>query len=402
MNEEKNINKIREFFKSNVIIKDIGEVLTFKPDTLIGIDRVSGKSLEKNNINTIKDLADLSEDDPPKIGGILPKIIKKWIKIAQVLKKTVHEQLKEQKKVILIGLDNGGKTSLLSVLQERFSVIKDLLPTRGVQREHLNLFGFNLISWDLGGQVQYRENLYFNKPELFFAEVDLLIYVIDIQDNKRFTESANYFRQVLEVLEDLEEFPPILVVLNKSDPDFRKSLQFKKNRNAIEKKFELILEDKKEFDIDYTDTTIFQRETVLRMFSKALSYISETSEIIEGILREFSEKINAGGVSLVSLDGLIFGNYCEEKKDEHLLNNTALLLQTLSNFHKSTGLKIESTINLKLSKNNLEFLGKKLFNYSESNIPIYLWILLSKEPTDLKPALKYFEKQLSPLINFFL
>ena len=329
-------------------------------------------------------------------------MIEKWIKIANILEKTVHEQLKEQRKVILIGLDNGGKTSLLSVLQERFAIIKDLLPTRGVQREHIDLFGFNLISWDLGGQIQYRENLYFNKPELFFAEVDLVIYVIDIQDNKRFTESANYFRQVLETLKMLNEKPPILIVLNKSDPDFRTSLQFKKNETAIKNKLDLILENKKEFDVGYADTTIFQRETVLRMFSKALKHISETSEIIEGVLGEFSAKIGAEGISLVSLDGLIFGNYCEDKKDEHLLNNTALLLQTLSNFHKSTGLKLENKINLNLARNELKFVGKKLFDYSESKIPVYLWILLKKEPQNIEESLSYFEKQLAPLINLFL
>ncbi|MGV9200444.1 MAG: ADP-ribosylation factor-like protein, partial [Promethearchaeia archaeon] len=387
MSKEKNIGKVKEFFKSNVIIKEMGEVLTFTPDTLIGIDRISADRLKKHSIETIKDLADLSLDDPPIIEGIIPKMIEKWIKVAQVLEKTVHEQLKEQKKVILIGLDNGGKTSLLSVLQERFAIIKDLLPTRGVQREHLDLFGFNLISWDLGGQIQYRENLYFNKPELFFAEADLLIYVIDIQDKKRFTESANYFRQVLETMEELGESPPILIVLNKSDPDFRTSLQFKKNQTVIKNKLELILEDKPQFDTGYTDTTIFQRETVLRMFSKALKHISETSEIIRGILLEFLDKIQAEGISLVSLDGLIFGSYCEDKKNEHLLNNTALLLQTLSNFHKSTGLKIENKINLTLSDNNLKFLGKKLFSYSESNIPVFLWILLTKEPINLEESM---------------
>lgn len=402
MSDEKNIKKVKEFFKSNVIIKELAEVLTFTPDTLIGIDRISGDKLEKHDINSIKDLANLDTDNPPIIEGVLPKMIEKWIKIANILEKTVHEQLKEQRKVILIGLDNGGKTSLLSVLQERFAIIKDLLPTRGVQREHIDLFGFNLISWDLGGQIQYRENLYFNKPELFFAEVDLVIYVIDIQDNKRFTESANYFRQVLETLKMLNEKPPILIVLNKSDPDFRTSLQFKKNETAIKNKLDLILENKKEFDVGYADTTIFQRETVLRMFSKALKHISETSEIIEGVLGEFSAKIGAEGISLVSLDGLIFGNYCEDKKDEHLLNNTALLLQTLSNFHKSTGLKLENKINLNLARNELKFVGKKLFDYSESKIPVYLWILLKKEPQNIEESLSYFEKQLAPLINLFL
>jgi GTPase SAR1 family protein len=92
--------------------------------------------------------------------------------------------------------------------------IKSLLPTRGVKREKLDFFGYPIISWDLGGQVQYREKLYFNRPELFFTEVDLVLYVVDTQDTERFVEAANYFRQVLKALNELNEIPPVLVVLS--------------------------------------------------------------------------------------------------------------------------------------------------------------------------------------------
>ena len=54
MSDEKNIKKVKEFFKSNVIIKELAEVLTFTPDTLIGIDRISGDKLEKHDINSIR------------------------------------------------------------------------------------------------------------------------------------------------------------------------------------------------------------------------------------------------------------------------------------------------------------------------------------------------------------
>jgi hypothetical protein len=49
-----------------------------------------------------------------------------------------------------------------------------------------------------------------------------------------------------------------------------------------------------------------------------------------------------------------------------------------------------------------KFLGKKLFEYSASHIPVFLWILLRKEPENLEESLNYFEKQLAPLINLFL
>lgn len=393
--------KIKDFFKRSVIINEIDEVLSFKPDTLIGIDKVSAESLREINIITIEDLAGRNAENPPEIRGILPQIFSKWIKIAQVLEKAVKEQLKAQKKILMIGLDNGGKTSILAVLQDKFSIIKDLLPTRGVQREKLDFFGYPIISWDLGGQVQYREKLYFNKPELYFSDADLILYVIDIQDADRIPESANYFKLVLTALSDLNENPPILVVLNKSDQDVRRTLQWQKRVDTVKNTFDKVVDEWEAFEIDYRDTSIFQKETIMQMFSTALMKISDTSEIVENILEDFSIQIEGRALSLISMDGLIFGSYTRNKTDENLVNNSALLLQTLSNFHSSMGLMREKQIVLELPLNGFTIRGEKLFEYSELLIPVYLW-LLSEKPELLEEKLDFFKEQLLPLINLFI
>ncbi len=393
--------KIKDFFKRSVIINEMDEVLSFKPDTLIGIDKISSDSLREINIRTIEDLAGKNAENPPEIRDILPKMITKWIRIAQVLEKAVKEQLKAQKKLLMIGLDNGGKTSILAVLQEKFSIIKDLLPTRGVQREKLDFFGYPIISWDLGGQVQYREKLYFNKPELYFSDADLILYVIDIQDADRIAESANYFKLVLTALSDLNENPPILVVLNKSDQDVRRTLQWQKRVDTVKNTFGKVGEEWDAFEIDYRDTSIFQKETIMQMFSTALMKISDTSEIVENILEDFCVQIEGRALSLISMDGLIFGSYTRNKTDENLVNNSALLLQTLSNFHSSMGLMREKQIVLELPLNGFTIRGEKLFEYSELLIPVYLW-LLSEKPELLEQKLDFFKEQLLPLINLFI
>ncbi|MFX1315462.1 MAG: ADP-ribosylation factor-like protein [Promethearchaeota archaeon] len=399
-NSEKEII-IKDFFKSNVIFSELEEVLRLKPETMIGVDKVSSDKLVENNIKTIEDLANLTVDNLPDIEDLLPSIFRKWVKIAQVIQKAVKEQLRRHKKLLMIGLDNGGKTSILAVVQEKFSIIKSLLPTRGVKREKLDFFGYPIISWDLGGQVQYREKLYFNRPELFFTEADLLLYVIDSQDPERLAESANYFREVLKALIELEEQPEILIVFSKSDPDFRKTLQWQRNIEAIRNKFNSIIDEFKQFSIDYCDTSIFQRETIMQMFSIALKKVSETSEIIENILEDFTTQVEGKASSLVSMDGLIFGNYTKTSTDEMLVNNTALLLQTLSNFYNSIGLIREKSISLDLPLNGFTIRGEKLFEYSDLQIPVYLW-LLSENPELLQEKIDYFRTQLLPLINLFI
>ncbi|UCC19745.1 MAG: 50S ribosome-binding GTPase [Promethearchaeota archaeon] len=399
-NSSKNV-AIKDFFKSNILINELEDVLRFSPDTLIGIDKISSDHLFNAGIKSIDDLANLSQSNLPEIKEILPNMLKKWVKIAKVIQKNIQEQLRRHKKLLMIGLDNGGKTSILAVIQDKFSIIKSLLATRGVKREKLDFFGYPVISWDLGGQVQYREKLYFNRPELFFTEADIMLYVVDSQDPDRIPESANYFREVLKVLVDLHEKPEVLIVLSKSDQDARKTLQWQQNVTSIKNKFNSIVNEYEDFKVDYCDTTIFQRETIMQMFSIALKKVSDTSEIIEHILEEFTDQVEAKASSLVSMDGLIFGNYTRTDTDEMLVNNTALLLQTLSNFYNSIGLIREKSITLDLPLNGFTIRGEKLFEYSELQIPVYLW-MLSQNPELLVGRLDYFREQLLPLINLFL
>jgi GTPase SAR1 family protein len=399
--EETKTVVIKDFFKSSVILNELDEVLKFKPDTLIGIDQISSEKLLENNVKNIEELAHLSLESLPIIKEIPNKVLIKWVRIAQVLEKAIKEKIKTHKKILMIGLDNGGKTSILAVLQDKFSIIKSLLPTRGVKREKLDFFGYPILSWDLGGQVQYREKLYFNRPELFFTEADLVLYVIDTQDSDRFAEAANYFRQVLKVLNDLNEFPPILVVLSKSDQDVRTSLEWQNNISAIKNKFNNIVREQDKTSIKYSDTTIYQKETILQMFSEALKLVSETSEIIENILEDFTNTIEGKATSLISMDGLIFGSYTSSDIDEALLNNTALIMQTLSNFHNSIGLTREPSMTLDFPLNGFAIRGEKLFEYSELKISVYLW-LLSGNVDLIYEKIDYFKQQLLPLINLFL
>ncbi|MFX1530675.1 MAG: ADP-ribosylation factor-like protein [Promethearchaeota archaeon] len=392
---------LKDFFKRNVLISELEDIMRFKPETLIGVDKVSSDQLLANGIKSLGDLAKISVANLPEIKDVLPSMLQKWIKIAQVIQKNVQEQLKKHKKLLMIGLDNGGKTSILAVVQDRFSIIKSLLPTRGVKREKLDFFGYPIISWDLGGQVQYREKLYFNRPELFFTEADIILYVIDTQDPDRFPEATNYFREVLKVLVELKEIPAILVVLSKSDEDIRKTLQWQQNVTTIKNKFNKVLDEFEQFSIDFCDTTVFDRNTIMQMFSIALKKVSDTSEIIENILEDFCSQVDAKAASLVSMDGLIFGNYTNTDTDEMLINNTALLLQTLSNFYNTIGLIREKSIRLDLPLNGFTIRGEKLFEYSDLQISVYLWVLC-EDPDKLEGKLGYFKEQLLPLINLFL
>ncbi|MBA7525787.1 hypothetical protein ES705_17944 [subsurface metagenome] len=110
---------IKDFFKRSVIINELDEALKFKPNSLIGIDQISSEKLIEHNIINIEALAKVPLDNLPKIEEVPINILTKWVKIAQVLEKAIREKLRTHKKLLMIGLDNGGKTSILAVLQDK-------------------------------------------------------------------------------------------------------------------------------------------------------------------------------------------------------------------------------------------------------------------------------------------
>jgi len=397
------ISEIKDFFKSNVNVDNIMALLELPPYNLVGIDNISTQILLNNNINSIEDLSNLSTESLPTIEDIPQNTLIKWIKIAKILKKNILEKAKTEKKILVIGLDNGGKTSLLDLLKNKFTMWKASLPTRGVKREQIDFFNYPIISWDLGGQEEYRES-YFNKPKTNFLGASLIVYVVDIQDEKRFDLSVDYFERILQVLLEMEEPTKFVIALNKSDPNIIDTTKFIENTENIKEKFNQTIKKYKEIDYFFANTSIFRVETVINLFSSVLKRISETTEIIENILTEFAENTNLRAISLIAMEGLVFGSYYNDPNDEILLNNSAIILQMLESFYNSRGLTKEGLITHELPNNKLSIRGQFLFEfYSYKNIksPVYLWMIADRfEKVD--NYLENAREQLLPLVKIFL
>ncbi len=103
-------------------------------------------------------------------------------------------------KVVISGLDNAGKTSILTALDKKYDFQKDIVqlkPTIRVEYHKMNFLKNNTIFWDMGGQEQYR-SLYQRRQDVYFAGTDLLVYVIDAQDEDRFEASLDYLDIILQ------------------------------------------------------------------------------------------------------------------------------------------------------------------------------------------------------------
>ncbi|KAL1137864.1 hypothetical protein AAG570_009560, partial [Ranatra chinensis] len=111
-------------------------------------------------------------------------------------------------RILLLGLDNAGKTTLLKKLASED--ITHITPTQGFNIKTVHSEGFKLNVWDIGGQKKIRP--YWRN---YFENTDVLIYVVDSADRNRLDETSFELSELLSD-EKLGE-APVLVFANKQD-----------------------------------------------------------------------------------------------------------------------------------------------------------------------------------------
>src|SRR6056297_1313753 len=105
-------------------------------------------------------------------------------------------------KLPVLGIDNAGKTSLITTLQREFEELTKMKPTRKIERTKLQFFDKKLVVWDFGGQKKYRKK-YKKKADSYFSDIGgEAFYVVDIQDEESFKESLSYFEDILDAIKE--------------------------------------------------------------------------------------------------------------------------------------------------------------------------------------------------------
>jgi len=160
-------------------------------------------------------------------------------------------------KIGIFGLDNAGKTTIVKIIQgeQNLDILATLQPTIQVQIEQFPTKDTQWVIWDFGGQETYRET-YLKSPQEFFDALDLLIYVIDVQDSKRFDLAQQYFTNCLESYKKISPNHPAVVFLHKVDPDLIKTPQMQKNLRYLHRQVLQIARDQNIF-IRIWNSTIF-------------------------------------------------------------------------------------------------------------------------------------------------
>jgi small GTP-binding protein len=120
----------------------------------------------------------------------------------------LFSSIAEDKRVLMLGLDAAGKTTIL--YQLKLGETNTTIPTIGFNVENVQYKKVNMNIWDVGGQQRIRPLW-----RHYTANTDALIFVVDSADKDRIEEAAEEFQSLLA--DDGLRNSSILVFANKAD-----------------------------------------------------------------------------------------------------------------------------------------------------------------------------------------
>ena len=115
---------------------------------------------------------------------------------------------KKEVRILMVGLDAAGKTTVLYKL--KLGEIVTTIPTIGFNVETVQYKNINFTVWDVGGQDKIRPLW-----RHYYQNTQGIIYVVDSNDRERIDEAALELQKVLR--EDELRDSVLLVLANKQD-----------------------------------------------------------------------------------------------------------------------------------------------------------------------------------------
>lgn len=114
----------------------------------------------------------------------------------------------EEHKVIIVGLDNAGKTTIL--YQFLMNEVVHTSPTIGSNVEEVIWKNIHFLMWDIGGQESLR-----SAWSTYYTNAEFVILVVDSTDRERLSITKEELYQMLHC-EDLKK-AAVLIFANKQD-----------------------------------------------------------------------------------------------------------------------------------------------------------------------------------------
>jgi len=196
--------------------------------------------------------------------------------------------------VLLMGRSGSGKTSMRSIIFANY-IARDTMrlgATIDVEHSHVRFLGNLVLNlWDCGGQEAFMENYFSSQRDHIFRNVEVLIYVFDIESRENQRDLRDY-RNCLEAILQNSKDAKIFCLIHKMDlvPEDQREKIFKLRENELQT---LSLPLK----ITCFQTSIWD-ETLYKSWSSIVHALIPNVRLLERHLERFCEICEADEVVL--------------------------------------------------------------------------------------------------------
>ncbi|MHA1730752.1 MAG: metalloregulator ArsR/SmtB family transcription factor [Promethearchaeota archaeon] len=138
-----------------------------------------------------------------------------------------ESQGRRSEKVLLMGLQKSGKTSIMRSLMGVRNLLDfyDLKPTRGVSRTDFTRSRHHYFIWECGGQEAYRQE-HLEHINTLVRNASRLIFVVDVQDRENWELALQYYGEIIARLKNPPPGMELQVFLHKYDPSLELDEKF--------------------------------------------------------------------------------------------------------------------------------------------------------------------------------
>uniref|UniRef100_H2Y3Y0 ADP-ribosylation factor-like protein 6 n=1 Tax=Ciona savignyi TaxID=51511 RepID=H2Y3Y0_CIOSA len=120
---------------------------------------------------------------------------------------------KKEARILCVGLDNSGKSTIINQLKPLRTRNTDIAPTVGFCVEQFNSGNLSFTVFDMSGQGRYR-----NLWEHYYSSSDAIIFVVDSTDKLRMPVAKEELNQLLSHKQIQQKRNlPVLFFANKND-----------------------------------------------------------------------------------------------------------------------------------------------------------------------------------------
>ncbi|XP_023364806.1 ras-related GTP-binding protein B isoform X1 [Otolemur garnettii] len=248
-----------------------------------------------------------------------------------------------KKKVLLMGKSGSGKTSMRSIIFANYiardtrrlgATILDRLhslqinsslstyslvdsvgntKTFDVEHSHVRFLGNLVLNlWDCGGQDTFMENYFTSQRDNIFRNVEVLIYVFDVE-SRELEKDMHYYQSCLEAILQNSPDAKIFCLVHKMDlvQEDQRDLIFKEREEDLRRL-------SRPLECSCFRTSIWD-ETLYKAWSSIVYQLIPNVQQLEMNLRNFAEIIEADEVLLFErATFLVISHYqCKQQRDAH-------------------------------------------------------------------------------------